>query len=172
MTLRTLEGKHPKVDPMAFVSEAAYVLGDVEIGPESSVWPGAVIRGDMGKVRVGRATNIQDNSVVHSDGDAEYGDYVTLGHGVVCHAKKVGNHVVIGNGAVVNDGVEIGDYSIVAAGAVVLEDVKIPARSMVMGIPGQVRAQIQPRHEELIAHYAQEYIDKTARYLKHGGLGS
>lgn len=172
MTIRALEGKHPKIDPKAFVSEAAYVVGDVEMGPESSVWPGAVIRGDMGKIRIGRSTNIQDNSVVHSDADSQYGDYVTLGHGVICHAKSVGSYVIIGNGAVVNDGVEIGDHCIIAAGAVVLENVKIPAHSLVMGIPGQVRGQLQERHEGLITYYAGQYIEKTARYLKAGGLGS
>ncbi|MSQ11539.1 MAG: gamma carbonic anhydrase family protein [Dehalococcoidia bacterium] len=169
--LRSLDGIHPQVHPKAFVSEAAYVVGDVEIGEDSSVWPGTVIRGDTGKIRIGKGVNIQDNSVVHSDADAEYGDYVTVGHGVVCHARKVASHVLIGNGAVVNDGVEIGEYSLIAAGAVVLENAKIPANSLVVGIPAQVKDQTLERHHALIKQTAEIYVEKARRYLKNQGLG-
>ena len=94
--IRSFNGKTPRVDPTAFVSEAAYVVGDVEIGPYSSVWPGVVIRGDMGRITIGSHTNIQDNSVVHSDTDATLGDYVTLGHSVVCHAARVEDYALLG----------------------------------------------------------------------------
>ena len=80
--IRSFKGKTPKIHPTAFVSEAAYVLGDVEIGENSSIWPGTVIRGDSGKIIIGKNTNIQDNSVVHSDADSWIGDNSTMGHSV------------------------------------------------------------------------------------------
>ena len=92
--LRSLGGNSPKVHPTAFISEAAYVIGDVEIGAQSSVWPGAVIRADSGKITIGQRSNVQDNSVLHSDHDASIGNDVTIGHGVVCHARKIGDHTV------------------------------------------------------------------------------
>ena len=95
--IRNLGDKKPLVHPSAFISEAAYVVGDVEIGEGSSIWPGTVIRGDSGKVTIGKYTNIQDNSVVHGDDDVEIGDYVTIGHRVLCQAKYIGNLSLIGN---------------------------------------------------------------------------
>ncbi|GBD11007.1 Putative acetyltransferase EpsM [bacterium HR23] len=166
--IRTWNGKTPKVHPTAFISEAAYVAGDVEIGEYTSVWPGTVIRGDTAPIRIGRHTNIQDNSVVHGDTPTEIGDYVTLGHRVMCHAKKVGNYVLIGNGAVVNDGAEIGEFSIIASGAVVLENTKIPPRSFVVGIPAQVKGEVSERHMEMIRRIAEAYSRKGQSYLKSG----
>ena len=125
--LRSLDGIAPRIHPTAFVSEAAYVIGDVEIGEGASVWPGTVIRGDMGRITIGKYTCVQDNSVVHCDTDAVIGDYVVIGHRVVCHAKNVGTRSLLGNGAVVNDGVWIGDECVVASGAVVLDDMQVPA---------------------------------------------
>jgi carbonic anhydrase/acetyltransferase-like protein (isoleucine patch superfamily) len=168
--IRTWNGKTPKIAPTAFISEAAYVAGDVEVGEYTSVWPGTVIRGDTAPIRIGRYTNIQDNSVVHGDTPTEIGNYVTLGHRVVCHAKKVADYVLIGNGAVVNDGVEIGEYSIIASGAVVLENTKIPPRSFVVGIPAQVKGEVTERHMELIRRVAEAYVRKGQSYL-HSGLG-
>ena len=107
--IRSFQGKTPKVHPTAWVSEAAYVIGDVEIGPYSSVWPGSVIRADTIKITLGSYVDIQDNCVLHADSDAYYGDYVTLGHGVTCHAKHISSHCLIGNGATLNDGVILGE---------------------------------------------------------------
>ncbi|MBI2935283.1 MAG: gamma carbonic anhydrase family protein [Chloroflexi bacterium] len=168
--LRSLGGKTPRVHPDAFVSEAAYLVGDVEIGEGSSVWPGTVIRGDSGRIAIGRNTNIQDNCVLHGDADVEIGDYVSLGHAVMCHARKVGNFVLIGNGAIVNDGVEIGEYSVIAAGAVVLEEMKIPPRSLVVGIPARIRDQVAERHIEMINGTASTYVAKARRYKQEGNL--
>ena len=87
MTLRGLDGKSPQVDPTAFVSETAYIVGDVVIGPRSSVWPGAVIRADSGRITIGAGTNIQDNAVLHADADAWIGNDVTIGHGEIGRAS-------------------------------------------------------------------------------------
>ena len=168
--IRSLNNHAPKIDPTTFISEQAYVVGRVHIGEGSSVWPSAVVRGDTAAIVIGRYVNIQDNSLVHADNDATYGDYITIGHGAVCHARRVESHVLIGNGAVVNDGVEIGEFSIIASGAVVLEDVKIPPYSLVVGVPAGVKAQVQQRHVELIKRTANEYAEK-ARLYRESGLG-
>lgn len=170
--IRSLDGVTPRIHPTAFVSEFAYVVGDVEIGEGSSVWPGAVIRGDMGKIVIGKYTCIQDNSVVHGDADVTIGDYVVIGHRVMCHAKAVGDRVLIGNGATVNDGVEIGEDSLLASGVVVLDNMKIPARSIVMGVPGRIRGQVTERHLELIKWLCGVYIEKTKRYKNNPLLDS
>ena len=170
--IRSLDGISPRVHPTAFVSEAAYVIGDVIIGEGSSVWPGTVIRGDMGRITIGKYTCIQDNSVVHCDTDAMIGDHVVIGHSVVCHAKQVGARTLLGNGCVVNDGVRIGDECVIASGAIVLDDMQIPERSIVAGVPGRVRGQVQERHLELGRYFNDVYVLKTQRYLRNGGLGS
>ena len=113
--IRSVNGKTPKIHPGAFVSEAAYVIGDVEIGEGSSVWPGSVVRGDAGKIVIGKNTCIQDNSVVHGDADVDIGDDVVVAHRVVCHGRSIGNRVLLGNGCIVNDGVHIGDDSLAEA---------------------------------------------------------
>ena len=161
MLIKTLEDKTPLVHPTAFVSEAAYVVGDVEIGEGSSIWPGTVIRGDMGKVRIGKYTNIQDNSVVHGDDDVEIGDYVIVGHRVMCHAKYIGDQSLIGNGAIINDGVIIGKNSVVGSGTMVLEN---------MGMPGRVRGEIQQKHLDLQVELADIYSNQAKRYKKEGTL--
>ena len=105
--IRNLNNLKPKINDKAYVNEAAYVVGEVEIDEFSSVWPGAVIRADSGKISIGKRSNIQDNSAVHSDNGSIIGDDVTIGHGVVIHSKKIGNGTLIGNGAVLNDEVTI-----------------------------------------------------------------
>ena len=170
MLIKTLEDKTTLVHPTAFVSEAAYVVGDVEIGEGSSIWPGTVIRGDMGKVRIGKYTNIQDNSVVHGDDDVEIGDYVIVGHRVMCHAKYIGDQSLIGNGAIINDGVIIGKNSVVGSGTMVLENMDIPERSIVVGMPGRVRGEIQQKHLDLQVELADIYSNQAKRYKKEGTL--
>lgn len=168
--IKSLDGKSPQVHPSAFVSEAAYVIGDVEIGEGSSIWPGVVIRADMGKIKIGSNTCIQDNSVVHGDADVEIGNRVVIGHKVLCHARKVGNRVMIGSGATVNDGVEIGDYSLIASGSMVIDEMKVPERSLVVGLPARIRGAVEERHTRLIDSTCESYIHKTKRYKQHGDL--
>ncbi len=170
--IRSFQGKTPKIHPTAWVSEAAYVIGDVEIGEYSSVWPGTVIRGDTIKITLGAYVDIQDNCVVHADDDAYYGDYVTLGHGVTCHAGRIDTHCLIGNGATLNDGVVLGEYSIVASGAVVLERKEFPANSFVAGVPASARENpTEERHHQMIRRTAESYARK-AQLFKAEGLGS
>jgi carbonic anhydrase/acetyltransferase-like protein (isoleucine patch superfamily) len=170
--IRSLGDLTPSIHATAYVSEAAYVVGDVEIGEGSSVWPGAVIRGDSGKIVIGRKTNIQDNAVVHSDGGARIGDEVTIGHGAVCHGRSIGDLCLIGNGAIVGDGVELGDRSLVSAGSVVPEGKKLEADSLIGGSPARVRGRMRQRFVERIRHAAEEYADRAQRYKRATGLGS
>jgi carbonic anhydrase/acetyltransferase-like protein (isoleucine patch superfamily) len=166
--IRSFSGKTPHIDPTAFVSEAAYVVGDVVIGPHSSVWPGVVIRGDMGRITIGSHTNIQDNSVVHSDTDATLGDHVTLGHSVVCHAAVVEDHSLLGNGCVLNDAAIIRDHCIVAAGAVVLAEKEVPSHSIAAGTPAQVRGRVMQRHLDMIDGIAEDYVQMAQRFKAEG----
>ena len=169
MAVRSLDGRFPLIDDSAFVSESAYLIGDIELGPESSVWPGAVIRADSGKIVIGARSNVQDNSVIHADADASIGDDVTIGHGVVCHSRSIGDGALIGNGAVLNDGVEVGDGSLVAAGAVLPERMVVPAGSLVRGTPGRVLGPVRDRHRELMRGAAKSYVERIGRY-KDAGL--
>lgn len=168
--LRSLDGKSPKIDPTAFVSETAYLVGDVEVGPNSSIWPGVVVRADSGKIKIGAGTNIQDNSVLHADDDAEIGDNVTIGHGVVCHARSIGDGSLLGNNSTLNDGVVIGKNSLVAAGSVLNENTVFEDNALVRGTPGKALGSVRERHTDLMLRAAASYVNRIARY-KASGLG-
>lgn len=148
--IRSINGKTPHIAPSAFVSEAAYVVGDVEIGEGASVWPGAVIRGDLGKITIGRNAVIEDNCVVHSGAphlppiaDVTIGEGAVLGHAAVANGRRIGNHVMVGMHATVLHDAEIGDYSIIAAGCVVKERMKVPDHSFVAGVPAEIKRRIE-----------------------------
>ena len=147
--IRSFNGKTPKIADSAFISEAAYIVGDVEIGENSSVWPGAVLRGDIGKIKIGRNSVVEDNCVIHSGSpnlpptaEAAIGDNVIIGHGAVLNGRRIGNNVVIGMNATILHDVDIGDNSIIAAGCVVKEKMKIPNNSFVTGVPGEIRRKV------------------------------
>lgn len=123
----------------AWVSEAAYVVGDVTIGEGSSVWPGAVIRGDFAAITIGSNTHVEDNVVIHCGEDMTIGDNVTIGHGVVVHCRRVGDNCLLGNNSTILDRAVIGNACIVGAGALVLGDTEVPDGSFVVGIPATVR---------------------------------
>jgi carbonic anhydrase/acetyltransferase-like protein (isoleucine patch superfamily) len=126
--------------PAAWIAPNATVLGDVTIGPESSIWYGTVVRADSAPIHIGSRTNVQDNCVLHADPGfpLTIGNNTTLGHVAICHGATIGDGVLVGMGAVVMNGARIGDGSLIAAGAVVLEGVEIPPRSLVAGVPGKV----------------------------------
>jgi len=144
--IRSFNGKTPKIADSAFINEAAYIVGDVEIGENSSVWPGAVLRGDIGKIKIGRNSVVEDNCVIHSGSpnlpptaEATIGDNVIIGHGAVSNGRRIGNNVIIGMNSTILHDVEIGDNSIIAAGCVVTEKMKIPDNSFVTGVPGKIK---------------------------------
>lgn len=140
MSLYTFGGKKPLIHPGALVSPLACLVGEVEVGEGASVWPGAVLRGDLNPVRVGRFTSIQDNCVLHTDmtGEVSVGDYVTVGHGAVIHGARVEDHVLVGIGSVILNGARIGRNSIIAAGSVVREGTEVPPGTMFAGVPAKL----------------------------------
>ena len=168
--IRSLGGKTPSIHPTAFISEAAYIVGDVEIGEGSSVWPGTVIRGDTGKIIIGKFTNVQDNSVLHGDDDVVIGDNVTIGHRVMCHGRNIGNRVLIGNGAILNDGVLVGEESVIGSGSMILENMDIPEKSIVVGMPWRVRGTVKEKHVDMIDRIAAGYAIKAKKYKSEGNL--
>lgn len=166
--VRSLKGKSPRIATSAFVSEAAYVVGDVEIGEGASVWPGAVIRGDFGTIRIGCATCVEDNSVVHSAGDLTIGDGVIIGHGVVVHGLTVGDRCLIGSHATILDGAEIGAECIVSAGTLVPPRMRIPERSFVAGSPAEIRGKVHDRHLERLTAGLFLYESLVRDYREQG----
>jgi carbonic anhydrase/acetyltransferase-like protein (isoleucine patch superfamily) len=170
--IRSFNGKTPKIHPEAFVSEAAYVIGYVEIGAGSSVWPGSVIRGDSSEpIIIGRNTCVQDNSTIHCDGKgARIGDNVVMGHNVLCHADVVEDNVTIANGATVSNGVEIGEGAVIAAGAVVVDNTKVPAGVIMVGIPAKERGPVSEAQAERFKRTAEHYSERGRQYKAQGDL--
>lgn len=158
----------PQIDETVFVADGVRVIGDVTIGENSGIWFNTVLRGDTHPIRIGKFTNIQDNSTVHvmHDYPCEIGDYVTIGHGAIVHGCIVGNNCLIGMGAVILSYAEIGDNCIIAAGALVPERKKIPPNSMVMGIPGKVVRTITAEEAESLRDSALEYNELAKGYLE------
>ena len=166
--IRSFEGKTPKIAESAFVSEAAYVIGDVEIGEGSSIWPGAVIRADFAKIKIGQNNLIEDNSVLHTGIPMEIGDNNTIGHGVVIHGLKIGNNNLIGMNATVLDDVEIGNFCIIGAGCLVSQGMKIPDNSFVVGVPAEIKRQVSPKRRGPRAQGGRSYADLTRMYKEQG----
>ena len=136
--IRSLRGIEPKIAPTAWVSEAAYVVGNVVIGEYSSVWPGVTIRGDGDVITIGNHVNIQEGSVVHGDG-LVIEDYVSIGHCVVVHGDRIGTGSLLGNNCTFLTESTIGKECLIASNAVVLSNVDVPDRSFVAGVPGSVK---------------------------------
>ena len=157
----------PRVDPTAYVDASAQVIGDVEIGAESSVWMNAVIRGDVHRIRIGARSNIQDGTVVHVMRDTHattIGSDVTIGHGAVIHGCTIDDRCLIGMGAILLNGARIGRDSIVAAGTLVVERMDVPARSLVMGSPAKVVRSLTDAEIETIQAYADRYVQYRLGY--------
>jgi carbonic anhydrase/acetyltransferase-like protein (isoleucine patch superfamily) len=172
--IRSYKGISPKIGERVYIDPTGQVIGDVEIGDHSSVWMGAVVRGDVNFIRIGHHTNIQDNCVVHVFKDlhpTQLADHVTVGHGVVLHGCRVDSYCLIGMGAVVLNGAHIGSDSIVAAGAVIPEGMVVPPGSLVMGVPGKVRRPLTEEERQSIRRYASNYYDYKETYLKEETLG-
>ncbi len=159
--LRAYRAISPTVHPSAFVDASAQVIGDVHLGPESSVWMNVVVRGDVHYIRIGARTNIQDLTMVHVMRDTNptvIGDNVTIGHSAVVHGCTIEDRCLIGMGAILLNGCVIGTGSIVAAGTLVPEGMVIPPGSMVMGLPGKVRRALTIEEDASIKWYADNYV--------------
>ncbi len=153
----------------AYIAPTATVIGDVELGAGSSVWCGAVVRGDVWRIRVGELSNIQDGCICHvTTGGPELviGRKVTIGHGAVLHSCTIEDACLVGMGAVILDGAVIGEGSVVAAGAVVLEGTRVPPRSLVAGIPARVKRSVDEETVRSIRERAEEYHALALAYLE------
>mgnify|MGYP000209186395 CR=1 FL=1 len=164
------KGKKPKIDEGAFVSPLAVLVGDVEVGEGSSIFPGAVIRGDIVKIKIGRYSNIQDNVVIHGgyiydkgkykgNIPVKIGDYVSVTHSAVIHGCIIEDVSMIGIGAKIFDGVKVGSGSIVGIGTVVLKGTIIPERSVVVGTPGRVIRKVSDDERAMIMDNALRYFE-------------
>ena len=163
----SLEGRTPRTVGETFVAPTAVVIGDVAIEHESSVWWGAVLRGDYDRISIGRRSNVQDNAVVHMDEGfpVTLGDSVTIGHKAVLHGCTVGNNSLVGINAVVMNGAVIGDDCLVGSNALITEGKEIPPRSLVLGSPGKVVRELSDEEVAEITDFADRYVRNFRRYL-------
>lgn len=159
----------PTIHPTSFLAPTAVVVGDVTVGPDSSVWYQAVLRGDLAPIEIGSETNLQDGTIVHVDTGAPcvIGRRVGVGHRAILHGCVVEDECLIGMGAVVLNGVRIGTGSVIAAGAVIPEGMVIPARSLVMGVPGRIVRPVDAELSQRIAATWAHYVD-LARHHRDG----
>jgi carbonic anhydrase/acetyltransferase-like protein (isoleucine patch superfamily) len=153
----------PEVADSAYVDEAAVVVGDVVIEAEASVWPNATLRGDHGRIVVGEGANVQDNAVLHEDAILE--PSVTVGHSAIVHAATVATEALVGMNAVVLDDARVGERAVVGAGSVVTEGTRVPAETLAVGTPAEVRKHLD---EPTTGAAAEHYRDLSTRYEETG----
>lgn len=158
-----------KIHESAFIADTATIIGDVTIGRDSSVWFGAVLRGDIRPIVIGDETNIQDQSIIHVDPSfsCTVGNRVTFGHAAMVHGSVIHDNVVIGIRAVVLDGCTIGENTIIAAGCVVRPGTVIPPNSLVVGVPGKIVRQLTDADRAEIQRLCDEYLGRTRYYREH-----
>ncbi len=159
--IRAYRGIVPRIAVSAYIDASAQVIGDVEIGERSSVWPNTTIRGDVNYIRIGEDSNVQDNSCLHVELDKHplvMGNRVTVGHSVTLHGCAIEDDCLIAIGAVVLNGSRIRSGSIVAAGALVPEGMEVPPNSVVMGVPARVRREVSGQEAERIRRSASNYV--------------
>ncbi len=166
MAIYQLGDDTPEVHPTAYVADSADVIGKVHLAENSSVWFGVVIRGDTDHIRIGRGSNIQDNSVLHTDEGIELviGEDVTVGHGVMLHGCSIGDGALIGIGAIVLNRARIGRGCLVGAGSLVPEGKEFPDHSLIMGSPAKVVRTLSPEQAERLAHSAGHYAVRGQSY--------
>jgi carbonic anhydrase/acetyltransferase-like protein (isoleucine patch superfamily) len=171
--IKSFGGKHPKIHATAFVTEDSFIIGDVEIGEEASVWFGSVVRGDVNFIRIGDRTNIQDSCVIHvssKDHPTVLEHEITVGHRVTLHGCHVESGCLIGIGSIVLDGARIGTNSLVAAGSLVTPGTVIPPRSLVMGAPAKVKRQLAPEELESLSRSWRNYVELSRQYRSEQSL--
>jgi gamma-carbonic anhydrase len=166
--IRMYGGKRPLIARNAFLAENCAIIGDVEIGEESSIWYGTTVRGDVMPIRIGARTSVQDGTVVHVTSGkfgTTIGSDCTIGHGAIIHACVVEDFCLIGMGAIILDGARIGRGSLVGAGALVTPGTDIPPNSLVIGSPAKVKRTVNDKEREQIAYGASHYVELTRVYL-------
>jgi len=166
--IRVHRGRTPRVHHSAFIDDSAQVIGDVEIGEETSVWMCVVVRGDVNWIKIGRRSNLQDGTVVHGmtkTHPTSIGDNVTIGHGAILHGCTIDDQCLIGMGAILLNGAHVGTGSVVAAGTLLVEGMTVPPRSLVMGSPGKVKRTLGDAEVLDIQAYADRYVGYRLDYM-------
>jgi carbonic anhydrase/acetyltransferase-like protein (isoleucine patch superfamily) len=160
--IRPFGGKTPQLGDGVFVAASASVIGDVTIGTASTIWYGAVLRGDVESIRIGSETSIQDNTVIHVDSSGfstVVGNRVTVGHSVVLHGCRVADNALIGIGSIVLNGAEVGEGAMIAAGSLVTPGTKVPAGMLAIGSPARVKRELTEEERR----HVQEGVDRYVR---------
>jgi len=168
MPVYELGGKKPRIHETAFVDETASVIGDVVLEERSSVWPSAVLRGDIERIRIGCCSNVQDNVSIHTSHGlpTRVGRYVTIGHNAVVHGAIISDYTIIGMGAIILDGAKVGKHVIVGAGALIPPGKEVPDYSLVIGIPGKVVRKLSDEEIEWTKKNAEIYMELAEEHLK------
>jgi len=168
--IRSFEGVKPRIHRSAFIHPSAEVIGRVILKKDASLWPMVVLRGDIETITIGAQANVQDATVMHTSRGIPVvlGTGVTVGHGAIIHGAKIGAYCLIGMGAILLDGCQIGTECLIGAGAVVPEHVRIPPRSLVLGVPGKVVRKLRPEELTLLHRRAKDYV----RYADQHRRGS
>ena len=167
--IRSFKGFTPVISPGAYIDDMASVIGEVEVAEGASVWPGAVLRGDMGLIKIGKNSSIQDDCVCHAtlgESAVTIGENVSVGHGAVLHGCRVNDNCIIGMKSVIMDNAEIGEWSIVAAGAVVTQNKKFPPKSIIAGMPAKVIKEADQDLLDYIRRNGEEYQETLQHYIK------
>lgn len=167
--LDTFLRREPRLGREVYLASTAVVVGDVTLGDHSSVWYGAVLRGDINYISVGHHSNVQDNAVLHlaDDYPCRVGNWVTIGHSANVHACTIEDECLIGMGATILDGAVIGAQSLIGANALVTPGTRIPAGSLVVGSPAVVKRALTPDERAGLKHWAEKYVVNGAYCLKH-----
>jgi carbonic anhydrase/acetyltransferase-like protein (isoleucine patch superfamily) len=168
--LYAFDGREPEIGKDVYISDQAVVIGDVKLGDGCYVGPGAILRGDYGRIEIGSGTAVEENVTIHAPPErvCQVGKKVTLGHGAIIHSNSIGDLAVVGMGAVLSLGVKVGERTIIAEGAVVKMNQKVPAGVVIVGNPAEVIRDVTPEDEERWKKGKQLYIDLAKKYLKIG----
>ena len=152
----------------SFIADSATVIGNVELGDETSVWFGAVIRGDRDAIRIGKRSNVQDNAVIHVDPGfpTHIGDECIIGHCAIVHGATLGNNVLVGMNATILNGAKVGNFCVIGANALVASGMEIPDYSIVKGIPARVKGELDEAGKQKVRQNAQTYVELSKEYLK------
>ncbi|MDQ6694149.1 MAG: gamma carbonic anhydrase family protein [Chloroflexota bacterium] len=169
MPLLPYEDRYPKLGDNCFVAPTATLIGDVTLGDGSSIWFGAVLRGDVSPIVVGTRTNIQDGTVIHGEDGCPtiIGEDVTVGHSAIIHAATIGDRVLVGMGAVLLSRCTVGSDSIVGARALVTQEMKMPPGSLILGMPALVKRTLTEAERERIIDSAEHYVQQGRRYMQN-----
>ena len=168
MIVRGYEGKQPRIGERVFIADTAAVIGDVHVGDDCSIWYSAVVRGDVNSIRIGARTNIQDNCTLHVNTGTHpvnIADEVTMGHGVIAHGCTIERGALIGMGSRVLDGAVVGELALVGAGALVSEGMRVPPRTLVVGVPARVKRELNADEIARLEASWKHYVELKDVYL-------